>query len=405
MSKHGAVARYWVLAFLAQACAATGERIDSSPSTSGATRCSCCDERYEPDDDLAEVRAKFLRSERRRIAAHNDRTRELYEHVRANGGYEGSLAHELSAYETYVRELGSEQRENDDRAPQGLAKEHAAMAKCDRLTLSWVSSSPVIEPEMEVVLLGCQFGVRRGQVFLTLVNSRFRSVELEVQPSDWNDGDILAKVPMIVDEVDQPARIYLIRTDGTRSDDYPIEFRARREIKRVGGDYFTVRTWSTSTEDAFRIGGGINSLGDCKPTDLLPGYDPSVTFTYASTSARADHWQSCCWPPTQSFDTWHVALKNGWMPHHLTHAFAGRKSSWALVPQPGRVDSVTGFAPNSADVEFSFHWWTDQYESGVKYAFQLYVVGPAGSKYADAIEPAYQIDTSDPCWSSVIPPL
>lgn len=406
MSKHSAVARYWVLAFLAHACAATGERIDSSPPASGSTTCTCCDESYERDDGIDEVRAKFRRSETRRIEAHNARTRTLYEHVRASGGYKDALASEIAAYETYVRSGGAQQHE-DTRAPETLVKEHQAMAKCDRLMISWVSSSPVIEPEMEIVLLGCQFGVRRGQVFLTLVNSRFRSIELEVQqPSDWNDGDIRAKVPMIDDEADQPARIYLIRTDGTRSDDYPIEFRARREIRLLSGGYLTVHTSSASTDDDFRFdGSGIGLSGGCSSDTLLAGYGPAVTYTYASTSARADHWQSCCWPPTSGVDTWRGELQNGWVTHHFTYASTGRKSAWALVPQEGRVDEVTDFASGSASVNVRFHWWTDQYQSGVKYAFQIFATGPAGSGMGVWVDRPYLIDENDPCHSPYIIPI
>ena len=166
-----------------------------------------------------------------------------------------------------------------------------------------------------------------------------------------------------------------------------------------------MRTSSTTTSDSFTyggaLGGGFEKDGKCVLYADAHGAGDSE-FAFYNWPSRADHWQSCCWPPTSAVDTWHIELKDGWVLVDFGTAVRGRHSSWAFLSQDGKVGHVSAAASGASGVDVNVEWWTDHLASGVGYSIFFLVEGPAGVEFADSFE-ASRPRPADPCRALEIP--
>jgi len=231
--------------------------------------------------------------------------------------------------------------------------------------LSWVGSSQpqplnprtvvALEPVIEsmsarssneltgrVVVGGRHFGINAiGELHLILQDQTVTAA----YPEMWSDTTISTRFD-VSGETDQPAKVQVVRSDGVKSNEWPVMFLAVLQPRTLPAKVIGVScasAWGT-TDSCYVVDG--------YPPDTFSGY----------------HSSDCCISGDSGSDAYILpTLQNGWL------------YDWADFRELGSKGqaSVSGFTPGAAGHSIQVNWGIPLH-SQVLYTLTVYIRGPLG---------------------------
>lgn len=202
--------------------------------------------------------------------------------------------------------------------------------KCPVPTIDNGPNAP-ISPGSMVTLYGCGFGPS-GRLLLI---GDFGSVVLPTLP--WVGDAIQAEIPPLTGVVDQRATLQIETAIGTKSNGWPVNFVATRDITEF---------WGLNVIECSKAA-AVNS---CNPKEL-EGYHSS-DFTFGGSGT----------------DVWSGTLTNGWV-----------FDSMKVSSVEGNVN-IRGFQAGSPSAALAVDWsfGGNAGTSTADYYYRMYIVGPKG---------------------------
>jgi len=371
--------------------------------------------------NLTTLQEAFLRDQKRRIARQNEQVIARAIRMQAAGGFEAAVRKELGELRSQIKQppsgSPSPMRNPYSSRIAELEKVIDVTYHCVKPTVLFLNGSSISPGANEMIaIFGCSFGDKEGDVRLLMnpaMGTYFSLTVLDasiLKPGEWiafSDTDlviyrstfpglktwttnvILAKLNgPVPGYLDQPAQIVVIRSDGTQSEPYPVQFYQRRVIQYVD-DYIHPGVVGARCSDA--------SNDDWCKSFVRTNANPYLNIVRYGAHHRRFY------NPTQASgtDKWFVRLKNGWKPLHWGQEYwdpvmfepvNGLFSSYEEVGdagpllQGGRVDRFTfknypgaggAWVVYEADVD----WWVDGWDSLIFYWGSIPIIGPEGAAY------------------------
>ncbi len=316
-------------------------------------------------------RSAFLDRERRRRDAQNQRTLARAERIVAAGGFETSVRAEMKELEERLPRAFPNSREITAR--RLAADQHLAEFDCTGPTIQVVNDwDSTVEPDVDVIIEGCQFGTRPGEVRL-VVNQFGGYLSLDVKI--WKQDVILARLPPMESVLDQAANLLVIRPTGEHSPLYPVDFRATRDIRAFSGIYLQPVTSQLTDFDLFDVGAVY-----CNVTDPATGHGAYAVQTSFTMYHGTRYDLNGRFAGRDSLD---VDLLNGWVT-----------SSWSIYrpsfPTSGNFTVASGIVDGSPHINLEVDWEISGYSETVGYSTYILVTGPKGTPYATTLAPGIQ---------------
>jgi len=231
-----------------------------------------------------------------------------------------------------------------------------------------------VHPGSYLILTGCEFGLRTGQVWMHLTHT---GANLALTPRHWDPDTILVEVPDVTGVVDQDVLLHVVTNLGKQSDSLRAELRAVRDVQVAFGAYLSAETNRTHLETSF----GVPDLVCAVTTGTLE------TRWRAVDSITAYHKQYGDLYPSSGRDLVNLQLVNGWTLDQLLFDSWGASSAGAedgvvtdfFMFQPVRPTNPPGTQPTQLRV----YWWVDKDASWVQYVSAFILRGPRGVPYAE----------------------
>jgi len=236
-----------------------------------------------------------------------------------------------------------------------------------------------ITPGGYVVIQGSGFGQQRGELYLTGLwehpvgdsLAAVKSVKLTVPIGGegwdfWQPGFVLGFVPDSITQVgDQPVKLRIKTKDNKWSNEYPVNFRATREVKLLPYTDPAVKPMgpdTCGTDSNFDV---CNNWGD---PDDGGGFYYSCGQTFFGY-----HYNVWAAPENDTgIDTFEITLKNGWV-------FDSMPMPWMVNVDPGQGLAVgpSGFPQGKK------YWkpqvqWTVTANDSLCHGADISVAGPIG---------------------------
>jgi hypothetical protein len=213
--------------------------------------------------------------------------------------------------------------------------------QCSTPKINAVSAAPPVEPGEELIINGCGFGPTGGE--LRLVGS-FPGGYLKLSKLQWFPHAINARVPMVSGVKDHTAKLQVVTSDLKISNQWPMTFRATREVVRLVLNNIQVQC------DVF------NQYTKCP--NYFPKF-PTSTFGAFHGSPTAYH---------SGTDKASISLRNGYV-------LAGY--GWWWLGSSFALDVPAGFTEGAASSVVNLHFthWKDGFG---EYGMAIYAVGPVG---------------------------
>lgn len=217
-----------------------------------------------------------------------------------------------------------------------------------------------ITPGGTVALKGVGFGITKGQLLLTGLK-RHTGVALAPIPLtilEWKGTFIGAKIPTITAVKNQQAKLQVKTHNNLVGNEYPVNFRATQDIKRLPRSDVNGSCSTEADRDHCAPGG---SSSDYIPFCYGPLPDPDEpVWTF-----KGVHWT--CVGSSSGTDSFSASVKNDWtFDHTALHDMSG-----------GQSVTMSGFQSGVTSMNVSMKW-NNANVSYVHYGVNVYVVGPKG---------------------------
>jgi hypothetical protein len=246
----------------------------------------------------------------------------------------------------------------------------AALAVLPKITQA---NSP-IRPGLGVLIRGSGFGQAEGEFYLTGLwehpvgdsLAAVKSVKLTIPKAPgedyWTPTWVIGLVPENITQVrDQPVKLRIKTKDNKWSNEYPVDFVARRDIK-VLPKSDVQGNCSPEADSDHCSHGEISS--NYIPLCYGPLPDPSMIGWYGEATFYGKHWT--CVGSSDGTDSFSASLKNDW---RFDHAALDDLS-------PGAV-TMSGFQKGTTSTNVSLGW-NNANVSYVFYRVMVSIVGPKG---------------------------
>jgi hypothetical protein len=237
-----------------------------------------------------------------------------------------------------------------------------------------------VEPEKDILLTGCTFGERPGEV--RLVYTDVEGAYITFQVLDWEKNLIRARLPRRTGVPDHEAHIQVVRNNGQATELVPVQFRATRDYQAVFGGYMSVFSSYSAGHDMFSVGETI--CAPDPPDDLTNKRRVSVSYEGYHRHTGSGY--------ISGPDTWFVNLENGW----VLFAISDWKEITGKIPNHhSMANQPVGYAIGSANVSFRVSWWINSGGANLYYHGYMLATGPIGMPYASAFSPSVNITAPD----------
>ncbi|MCI0408694.1 MAG: hypothetical protein L0191_09050 [Acidobacteria bacterium] len=228
-----------------------------------------------------------------------------------------------------------------------------------------------ITPGGYVAIKGSGFGEAEGELYLTGLKSwsglSLAPVKLTIpkeQGKDfWKPTSVLGLFPDNITQVkDQPAKLQIKTATNKWSNEYPVNFIARKPLVLLPSTDPAVKIVSCSTDAS---DDACNNWID--PDSVwLAGWNCSATETFCGNHFNCTY----CGTDTGT-DTFQITLKNGWVIEAMSFSKDVTAPGEASASGPSNV-------PNGATVWQPSVNWSVTGNDGVTYGAAVFITGPAG---------------------------
>jgi len=194
----------------------------------------------------------------------------------------------------------------------------------------------------KVAVGGKHFGTNAiGEVHLILQDQTVTAA----YPEMWSDTTISTRFD-VSGETDQPAKLQVVRSDGVKSNEWPVMFLAVLQPKTLPAKTIKVSCASAwGTTDSCYVANGY-------PPDTFSGH----------------HSSDCCVSGDSGSDTYALpTLQNGWLYDWVNFQELGSKGQ----------ASVSGFTPGASGHSIQVNWGIPLH-GDVVYTLTVYIRGPLG---------------------------
>jgi len=305
----------------------------------------------------------------------NERTLARHDQLVRAGGYERSLAERISRIQSQTpTSPGAEKRSIDLVALLQGELERLRCAHPEVFLVETEGTSMQVFPASYLIITGCRFGVRDGQV-----NMRFKEEgpDTALVVRNWDENTILVEVPDVVGVVDQKVLLTVTTFQGHTSAEFAADFVSTKDVQVVFGHFLAWWPGTTHDENWFKY-----PLPECVATSP-GGLNPVRTVR---NSLLGFHYQHGDLYATAAVDTFRLRLIHQWKLTDFLVEYSGWSTaiaeegnvtnySWVLVNTP---DTPTGEQP----VNLYVYWWVDHSNSSVLYTGTVLIEGPRGATYA-----------------------
>ncbi|MCI0408520.1 MAG: hypothetical protein L0191_08160 [Acidobacteria bacterium] len=225
-----------------------------------------------------------------------------------------------------------------------------------------------ITPGGFVVIVGEHFGTTKGRFFLKGLRKHtgqdFGDVDLSVIASDWKQTVVGGTIPSDITPVkDQAAKLTVRTATNQWSNEFPVNFRATREIKRIPAHDYAV---------VVRHCGSDSNFDACNYTRPDKEEPPSGSGTGPILATIQGVHRNCwgCIGTDRGTDVYELWLYNGWVFDTM---------EWYLhVSEPGQASASKPSFPSGGT-----HWkpqipWEVTPNDSLWYTINVNAIGPKG---------------------------
>jgi len=242
------------------------------------------------------------------------------------------------------------------------------MLKCPTPKIGFGGTGPFIMAGSSLYVSGCGFGQQKGLLELRFQDGKVLNVNIEY----WYPGLIVGTVPNVPGGTKDQIGALFVKTGGWQSNPWPVQFKAKREIKLVPMKMVQVKQCSDNADE--NICNHVDN-SDCTyifgtkicPWQCQVGQWCGPGSTFASIGGY--HYNTLHLSGDVGWDKYTATVKNGYVFHDI-------KSSYENL-DGGHASNIEGFKKGGASTTFTMQWSVDG-DGGVFYTIDLYAIGPKG---------------------------
>lgn len=238
--------------------------------------------------------------------------------------------------------------------------------KCPTPKIDFGGTGPFIMPGSYLYVTGCGFGQQKG-----LLELRFQGgIVLNLNIEGWYPGLIGGIVPDAPSGTKDQVGWLFVKTGGWQSKPWPVQFKAKREIRLVPMKMVQVKECNDTADE--NICNHVDNT-DCDvyghvcPWQCLVGQWCGPGSTLSSIAGY--HYNTVQLSADVGWDRYTATVKNGYVFHDI-------KSSYENI-DGGHASNIEGFKKGGASTTFTMQWSADG-DGGVFYTINLYAIGPKG---------------------------